>query len=126
MAFLPSSQADYLDAPFPFVVGMSEELWTTVVESKWEMMEPDVISFNLETGEVMAKSPLPDRVEPYGKMMIRKITDLTQSLKAAGDPLSFEATSRFELDIRQAFLSFLVLLIGNFEEFYFSDSKYKT
>lgn len=38
---------DYLDAPFPFVVGLNKKLWTEIYSSRWDRLDEDLAVFDL-------------------------------------------------------------------------------
>ena len=48
LSFLSPQLIDYLDAPFPYLVGVSKKLWNEIYTSRWERMDEDVVVFDLQ------------------------------------------------------------------------------
>jgi hypothetical protein len=44
---LSASLVDYLDAPFPYIVGVTRKLWSEIYTNRWERMDEDVVVFDL-------------------------------------------------------------------------------
>jgi hypothetical protein len=72
------SMIDYLEAPFPYIVCVSRELWRHIYEHRWnaELCQPgdEVLAFDLDTQRVYIrghKAPpnveafLPEFPQPY-------------------------------------------------------------
>jgi hypothetical protein len=72
------SMIDYLEAPFPYIVCVSRELWRNIYEHRWnaELCQPgdEVLAFDLDTQRVYIrghKAPpnveafLPEFPQPY-------------------------------------------------------------
>jgi len=47
LSFLSPSLVDYLDAPFPFLVGISKKFWNEIFVTRWERMDEDIVVFDL-------------------------------------------------------------------------------
>ena len=39
---------EYLEAPFPYIIGIDIELWETVYETKWDNLGEDVVGFDID------------------------------------------------------------------------------
>lgn len=50
------SMIDYLEAPFPYIVGVSRELWRHIYEHRWQAEQchqgDEVVAFDLDTERV--------------------------------------------------------------------------
>ncbi len=44
------SMIDYLDAPFPFIVGVPRDLWNQIYQQKWDSLAEDTIAFDVDNG----------------------------------------------------------------------------
>jgi len=55
MANLPPTQIDYLDAPFPYFVCITPDIWEEVADTRWEGIDEDVVAFEIETGYMYAR-----------------------------------------------------------------------
>jgi hypothetical protein len=52
LSFLSPDLIDYLDAPFPFLVGISKKLWNEVYTTRWDRMDEDIVVFDLNTQSI--------------------------------------------------------------------------
>jgi len=59
VSMLSPNLIDYLDAPFPYIVGVSKKLWTEIYTSRWERMDEDITVFDLQTQTMQYKTALP-------------------------------------------------------------------
>ena len=50
---------DYIDAPMPFIIGISQNLWKSIKKSK-ESLPADIIIFNLDKNKVTSTEKLVD------------------------------------------------------------------
>jgi hypothetical protein len=39
---------EYLEAPFPYIVGVPRDLWKHILEHKWELLGEDVVAFDID------------------------------------------------------------------------------
>jgi len=55
------SMVDYLDAPFPYIVCMSRDLWRHIYDHRWATSseDDDVVAFDLDAGRVYSKAQVP-------------------------------------------------------------------
>ena len=49
LTFLSPQLIDYLDAPFPFIVGIHKKLWTEIYTSRWDRLDEDIVIFDLHS-----------------------------------------------------------------------------
>jgi len=68
----PEIAVDYLDAPFPFLVGLSKKLWTEIFTSQWDRMDEDIVVFDLHSQTIQNKQALPSKPQPYVAFMLKK------------------------------------------------------
>ena len=60
MSFLPPSLIDYIEAPFPYLVSISGEMWDTIYNKRWSQMDEDVVVLDTrDQGAIHSRSPLP-------------------------------------------------------------------
>ena len=55
LTYVSPSLIDYLDAPFPFIVGISKKLWTEIYTSRWDRMDEDLVIFDLHSQTIQFK-----------------------------------------------------------------------
>jgi len=72
LSFLSPSLVDYLDAPFPFLVGISKKFWNEIFMSRWDRMDEDIVVFDLQAQTILNKQPLPPKPQPQVSFMIQK------------------------------------------------------
>ena len=65
ISYLVPSMTEYLEAPFPYIVGLSRDLWKHVYEHKWDALGDEVVAFDLDTHRVFEKEALPEFPQPY-------------------------------------------------------------
>ena len=63
---------DYLDAPFPYIVGVDKPFWNSIFQDQWPTMDNDIVVFDLKEGSILNKKPLPNRPEPEVTFMLEK------------------------------------------------------
>ena len=49
LKYLSPALADYLDVPFPFLVGISKKLCTEIYTSRWDRKDEDIVVFDLHS-----------------------------------------------------------------------------
>jgi len=47
VSILSPALVDYLDAPFPYIVGVSKKLWQDFFSHRWERLDEDIVVFDL-------------------------------------------------------------------------------
>ena len=80
LSFLSPDLIDYLDAPFPFLVGVSKKLWNEIYTTRWERMDEDIVVFDLNNQSIQYKQELPSKPQPYVSFMIPKFENLVHKL----------------------------------------------
>ena len=137
LSYLSPQLVDYLDAPFPYIVGISKKLWSEIYSSRWETMDEDIVVFDIQSQAIMNKQPLPAKPQPYASFMIQKLeydVNKMRDMQAAGtsqhEPAAQRAlhsqSSKFTLRVKQIFLNFLLYLMNDFEDYYTKESKYNS
>jgi hypothetical protein len=73
ITYLTRELVDLLDAPFPFLIGISEETWEYVNTVK--EFPDDIIIFDLETQErkFIPKFDIPELPKPYGDDLLKSL-----------------------------------------------------
>ena len=56
ISFINAGMSDYLDAPTPYLIGISTSTWNSIWMRKWGELSDDTIAFDLDTGHFMNKS----------------------------------------------------------------------
>jgi hypothetical protein len=65
------SMVEYLEAPFPYIVGVPRELWKHIYEQKWDILGEEVVAFDIDNNKVYEKEELPDFPQPYTQLLIK-------------------------------------------------------
>ena len=39
---------EYLESPFPYIVGINRDLWKYVFENKWDILGEELVVFDLD------------------------------------------------------------------------------
>lgn len=58
ISYLTSAMADYIDAPVPYVVGVSREIWNSV-KSKESVLAPEMAVYDMDERKLSTNEPLP-------------------------------------------------------------------
>lgn len=56
---------EYLEAPFPYIVGLPRDLWKYIYEKKWDILGEEVVAFDLDNHRTFYKEELPEFPQPY-------------------------------------------------------------
>jgi hypothetical protein len=121
VAVITTETADFLDAPFPYILGMSQDTWTELKPYKWGCLAEETFVVDIETNKMYLKEPLPP-LPPTLSGVLQ--TTLEQYLSKL-DRNSMTNTRELEdfwvktsLSIKQEFLYFLIFLMNDFVECY--------
>ncbi len=60
ISYLIPSMAEYLEAPFPYIVGLPRDLWKYIYENKWDILGDEVIAFDIDNHRTYEKEELPE------------------------------------------------------------------
>jgi hypothetical protein len=76
ITYLTNELADYLEAPVPYLIGVSTTIWSQIMYMK-EYGE-DIIIFDLETQErkFIPKMDIPELPRPYGDDLLNGLKDI--------------------------------------------------
>lgn len=77
ISYIKEEMIDYIDSPVPYLIGVSDELWTNKISmTKWNETQDDVVAFHLESALMMQKIDIPSGPEPMTSILIHTIEDL--------------------------------------------------
>ena len=137
ITYLTPELVDMLDAPVPFLIGVSTETWDQICTIK--EFPDDIIIFDLETQErkFIPKLDLPELPRPYGDDLLAGFKDVMhkkdrhfQTLRAEYKTMSKrQVEQHFEeqywadaqLSVKQLFFNFLLVTVNNYIQFYKTD-----
>jgi hypothetical protein len=76
ITYLTNELVDYLEAPVPYLIGVSTTIWSQIMYMK-EYGE-DIIIFDLETQErkFIPKMDIPELPRPYGDDLLNGLKDI--------------------------------------------------
>jgi hypothetical protein len=77
---LSPNLVDYLDAPFPFIVGVTKKLWTEICQNRWERLDEDVVVFDLVSHSVQYKTAMPSTRLPEVVTIIEQLEQKVSKL----------------------------------------------
>lgn len=60
ISYLIPSMVEYLEAPFPYIVGVPRDLWKYIYEQKWDVLGEEVVAFDIDNHRVFNKEELPE------------------------------------------------------------------
>lgn len=61
---------DYLEAPFPYIIGVPWDMWRHIQEQKWENLPEEIIAFDIDHNKAFMKERLPEYPQPYTQLLI--------------------------------------------------------
>lgn len=124
VAVITEETCDLLDAPFPYIIGMSQETWAELKPYKWRILPEEVFVVDIETNKVLIKEPLPPLpptftgvVETQLEQHLNKLNSIDRSSDASAKDLE-EFWIRTSLSIKQEFLYLVIFLMNDFVECY--------
>lgn len=68
-----ASMAEYLEAPFPYIIGVSRDLWKSIHQNKWDVISEEIVAFDIDHCRTYQKEPLPKLPDPYGTQLINQL-----------------------------------------------------
>lgn len=51
---------DYIDAPMPFIIGTSKQIWNSIKKQRGNTLSPDLIVFDVEEDKLICNEQLTD------------------------------------------------------------------
>jgi DENN domain-containing protein 1 len=60
ISYLIPSMVEYLEAPFPYIVGLPRDLWKYIYEQKWDILGDEVVAFDIDNNRTYEKEELPE------------------------------------------------------------------
>lgn len=130
VSVLSEATFDYLDAPMPYIMGISEENWEEIKAQRWDSLEDDIFIVNIETNKITVKEPLPP-LPPTFSDVLEKTLEGHLSRFNSVDRSSNESDKDFEdfwvkasLTIKQEFLYFIIFLMNDFVQCYKTHNKH--
>ena len=67
------SMVEYLEAPFPYIIGVPRDLWKMIYEQKWDILGEEVVAFDIDNNRVYEKEELPEFPQPYTQLLIKQL-----------------------------------------------------
>ena len=83
ISYVLPSMLEFLESPFPYIAGVTRDVWNEILETRWELIEKDIVAFDIDKGRVYKKEELPKCPEPYTSFLI---TSLKKQLKKLESP----------------------------------------
>ena len=93
ISYMIPSMIDYLEAPFPYIIGVPRPLWDEIHQSKWDSLGEEVIAFDIDRQKVFKKEELLPFPEPYTKLLINNLE--SQIKKSKEKEMSEEPEEEF-------------------------------
>jgi hypothetical protein len=59
ISYLIPSMVEYLEAPFPYIVGVPRDLWKYIYEQRWDALGEEVVAFDIDNHRIYEKEELP-------------------------------------------------------------------
>lgn len=122
VAVITPETCDFLDAPFPYIIGMSQDTWAELKPYKWRSLPEEVFVVDIEMNKVQFKEPLPPLPPTFSGVLemtleqhLSKLNKLDRSSSTSDRDLE-EFWVRTSLAIKQEFLYFLIFLMNDFVE----------
>lgn len=124
VAVVTEETADFLDAPFPYIVGLSQETWAELKTYKWRGLPEEVFVVDIETNKIQIKEPLPPLpptftgvVETQLEQHLAKMNTIDRSSTTSAKDME-EFWIKTSLAIKQEFLYLVIFLMNDFVECY--------
>lgn len=90
ISYLIPSMVEYLEAPFPYIVGVGRDLWKYIYEQKWDILGDEVVAFDIDNQRYFAKGEeIPEFPQPYTQLLIKQLEiqlDKSKNVKSARTP----------------------------------------
>ena len=60
ISYMIPNMVEYLEAPFPYIIGVPRELWKQIYEQKWDIIGEEVVAFDIDNNRTYHKEPMPE------------------------------------------------------------------
>lgn len=128
VAIITVETSDFLDAPFPYLLGISQESWAELKPYKWRTLPDEIFVVDIESNKVQMKEPLPPLPPTFSGVLettleshLSKLNKIDRSSTQSENNIE-EFWAKTSLAIKQEFLYFLIFLMNDFVEWYKSHS----
>ena len=122
VAVITTDTHEFLDAPFPYIIGMSQDTWAEIKPSRWRALPDDIFVVDIETNKIQIKEPLPPLPPTFAGILenildqhLSKYRKMEKSSKVSKQELE-EFWIKTSMSIKQEFLYFLIFLMNDFVE----------
>lgn len=111
----------FIDAPFPYIIGTSQQAWAEIYPYKWEGLPEDVFVVDIETNKIQIKEPLPPLPPTFSGVLESTLEQhLAKQKLFKRSSYTSEEIEEFwiktSMNIKQEFLYFLIFLMNDFVE----------
>lgn len=124
VAVITADTSDFLDAPFPYIIGTHRETWAEIKPYKWRILPDEVFVVDIESNKVLMKEPLPPLPPTFSGVLettleshLSKLNKIDRSSTNSDRDIE-EFWAKTSLSIKQEFLYFLIFLMNDFVECY--------
>ena len=121
VAVITTETADFLDAPFPYILGMSQETWAELKPYKWSSLAGEIFVVDIESNKTYLKEPLPPLPPTLSGVLQTTLEQYLSKLDRSSMTSNRELEDfwvKTSLSIKQEFLYFLIFLMNDFVECY--------
>jgi hypothetical protein len=122
VAVITADTSDFLDAPFPYIIGTHKETWAEIKPYKWRMLPDEVFVVDIESNKVSMKEPLPPLPPTFSGVLettleshLSKLNKIDMSSTNSDRDIE-DFWAKTSLSIKQEFLYFLIFLMNDFVE----------
>jgi len=122
VAIITVETSDFLDAPFPYLLGISQESWAELKPYKWRTLPDEIFVVDIESNKVQMKEPLPPLPPTFSGVLettleshLSKLNKIDRSSTQSENNIE-EFWAKTSLAIKQEFLYFLIFLMNDFVE----------
>lgn len=111
--------SDFLDAPFPYIIGTSQHTWSELKPYKWKLLPDDVFVVDIESNKIQTKEPLPPLPPTFSGVLESTLEQHLSKLKQHRGSNSSDSSEMEEfwvkasMNIKQEFLYFLIFLMND-------------
>jgi len=121
VAVITTETCDFLDAPFPYIIGMSQETWAELKPFKWSSLPEEIFVVDIEQNKTYLKEPLPPLPPTFTGVLQTTLEQNLSKIDRRSDSSAKELEefwAKTSLSIKQEFLYFLIFLMNDFVECY--------
>ena len=124
VAVVTPETSDFLDAPFPYIIGMSQDTWVELKPYKWRALPEEIFVVDIESNKIQLKEPLPPLPPTFSGVLqttleshLSKLVMIDRSSTNSNKEIE-DFWAKTSLAIKQEFLYFLIFLMNDFVECY--------